>query len=111
MLTAEGGDVGQCFVTYVKAWDRYVIVFCYLDFKDWEVEQARQGGVHLATSRDGVQWTAPQRIIAAMIVAQNGRAVRPTSDVNREERDERPAPGYPLPRILSSMAHAPSPRL
>jgi hypothetical protein len=75
MLTAEGADVGQCFVTYVKVWDRYVIVFCLLGYKDWESGQLKQAGVYLATSRDGVQWMAPQRVLTALVVQKNGLPV------------------------------------
>ena len=74
VLTAEGGDVGQSFVTFVKPWDRYVIVFCHQGFEDYQAGQAKQSGVYVATSQDGAQWTAPQRVMAAMTVPKTGRS-------------------------------------
>ncbi len=73
VLTAEGGDVGQSFVTFVRPWDRYVIVFCHQGFQDYQRGQAKQSGVYVATSEDGLRWTTPQRIIAEMTVPKTGK--------------------------------------
>ncbi len=73
VLSAEGGDVGQSSVTYVKPWKRYVIVFCHQGFEDFQAGRAKQSGVYLATSGDGVRWTAPQRIMTTMTVPKTGK--------------------------------------
>ena len=101
-LTAEGAGVGQCFVTYVKAWDQYVIVFCLLAYKDWETGQPTQRGVYLATSRDGIRWTAPQRVMAALVVQKTGLPVvqHPTVVITSATKN----------RLQGRLFHAYSPR-
>ncbi len=102
VLTANGGDVGQAFVTFVPAWDRYINVFCHQGFEDFQRGQARQSGVYVATSRDGVRWTDPQRIMAAMTVPKTGRAFvqHPTLVVTSVTKD----------RLQGRLFHAYSPR-
>jgi hypothetical protein len=102
VLTAEDGDVGQAFVTFVEPWDRYVIVFCHQGFEDFQRGQSKQSGVYVATSRDGVKWTAPQRVMAAMTVPKTGRGFvqHPTLVVASVTKD----------RIQGRLFHAYSPR-
>jgi hypothetical protein len=102
VLTAQGGDAGQSFVTYIKQWERYLIVFCHQGFKDFEAGQAKQSGVYLATSKDGVRWTAPQRIMAAMTVPKTGRPFlqHPTLLVSSVTKD----------RLQGKLFHAHSPQ-
>jgi len=111
VLTAEGGDVGQSFVTYVKQWDRYVIVFCHQGFKDFQAGQAKQSGVYLATSRDGERWTAPHRIMTAMTVPKTGRPFvqHPTLVVTSVTKDRLQgriffahSPRWPIPHSLAA---------
>ena len=54
MFTMERGDVGQSFVTYIKAGDRYIIVFSHQRFED---VQANQSGFY-ASGNDllGAVW-------------------------------------------------------
>jgi hypothetical protein len=102
VLSAEGGDLGQSFITYIKRWDRYLIVFCHQGFKDYEAGQSKQSGVYVATSQDSVRWTAPQRIMAAMTVPKNGRPFvqHPTLIVTNVTED----------RLQGRLFHAHSPR-
>jgi len=102
VLTAEGGDVGQSFVIFVKSWDRYVIVFCHQGFEDFQAGTAKQSGVYMATSRDGVRWTAPQRVMSAMTVPKTGRPFvqHPTLVVASATED----------RLQGRLFHAYSPR-
>jgi hypothetical protein len=111
ILTAEGGDVGQAFVTFIKAWDRYVIVFCHQGFEDFQAGQSKQSGVYVATSRDGEKWTAPQRIMAAMTVPKTGRSFvqHPTLIVTSVTKDQLQgrlfyafSPRWPMPHRLAA---------
>jgi hypothetical protein len=102
VLSAEGGDVGQSFVTYIKEWDRYLLVFCHMGFEDFQRGEAKQSGVYVATSRDGLKWTEPQRIMAVMTVFKNGRPCvqHPTLVVTRATKN----------RLEGRLFHAFTPR-
>ena len=54
VLTMVRGDAGQSFVTYIKAEDRYIIVFSHQRFED---VQAKQSGFY-ASGNDllGAVW-------------------------------------------------------
>ena len=111
VLRAEGGDVGQSHVTYVPAWERYVMVFCHQGFQDFQRGEARQSGVYLSTSRDGVVWTEPVRIVRVMTVFKTDRPCvqHPTLIVTRATKDRLEGrlfhaytPRWPTPHHLAS---------
>jgi hypothetical protein len=111
VLTAEGGDVGQTYVTFVKAWDRYVIVFCHQGFEDFQAGQAKQSGIYVATSQDGVRWTTPRRIMAELTVFKTGKPCvqHPTLLVNSATKDRLSGrlyyaftPRWPTPHHLAA---------
>jgi hypothetical protein len=69
-------------VTYVKSWQRYVMVFGVAVHSEMRAESpgAAESGFYISTSTDGLNWTQPQKALTMLTVFFTGRTcgVHPT---------------------------------
>ncbi len=69
-------------VTYVKSWQRYVMIFGVAVHSEMRAESpgAAESGFYISTSIDGLNWTQPQKALTMLTVFFTGRTcgVHPT---------------------------------